>query len=215
MSDSPAKDRAAGRRTPDSRSRRRDAQRSRERILAAAAAVFAEHGYAGARVRDIASRAGVNAQLISYYFGGKLGLYREIGQRWRGAEAAEIPEDAPLADRVAAYVRMNREHADSARLLVWEAFNLPSDDGRPADEPESGPGGADVAGVRDRKRVGELAEDIDPDAFLLAMTAAALAPVSLPNLARQICGAEPDSAQFVERYAEQLARMVRHLGAPS
>ena len=35
----------------------------------------ARQGLAGARVNDIADRAGVNKQLISYYFGGKEGLF--------------------------------------------------------------------------------------------------------------------------------------------
>ena len=44
-------------------------------LRAAARAEFAEHGYAGARVDRIAKRAGVNKQLVFYYFGSKQGLY--------------------------------------------------------------------------------------------------------------------------------------------
>src|SRR5690606_1390985 len=106
----------SGRRSPNPTNRRRDPQRSREQILRAAAEVFAEKGYAGARVRDIAARAGVNAQLISYYFGGKLGLYRAIGEQWREREGAEIPAGTSLPELIAAYVRINHEYADYARL---------------------------------------------------------------------------------------------------
>jgi len=49
---------------------------SREAILAAARAEFAAKGLAGARVNEIAAQAGVNKQLIYYYFGSKEGLYR-------------------------------------------------------------------------------------------------------------------------------------------
>ena len=54
--------------------RQRNPERSRERILAAALGEFAAKGFAGARVADIARRAGLNKQLISHHFGGKVGL---------------------------------------------------------------------------------------------------------------------------------------------
>jgi AcrR family transcriptional regulator len=47
-------------------------------ILAAARGEFGQHGFAGARVDRIARRAGVNKQLIFYYFGSKRGLYRSV-----------------------------------------------------------------------------------------------------------------------------------------
>jgi TetR/AcrR family transcriptional regulator len=49
---------------------------ARERILVAALGVFAEHGFDGARTRDIADRAGANLGLIKYYFDTKEKLWR-------------------------------------------------------------------------------------------------------------------------------------------
>ncbi len=49
---------------------------SREALLQAAVQVFAEKGFAGATVKDLADEAGVNVSLVSYHFGGKEGLYR-------------------------------------------------------------------------------------------------------------------------------------------
>ena len=51
---------------------------SRSRILAAATPLFARHGLNGVSVREVASAAGVNLSMISYYFGGKEGLYASI-----------------------------------------------------------------------------------------------------------------------------------------
>ena len=48
---------------------------AREAILAAARQEFSAKGAAGARVNELAERAGVNKQLIYYYFGSKEGLY--------------------------------------------------------------------------------------------------------------------------------------------
>ena len=51
---------------------------SRSRILAAATPLFARHGLSGVSIRELASAAGVNLSMISYYFDGKEGLYAEI-----------------------------------------------------------------------------------------------------------------------------------------
>lgn len=49
--------------------------RSRERLLAAGSALFAEQGFAATTTRDLANRAGVDAALIVRHFGSKVGLY--------------------------------------------------------------------------------------------------------------------------------------------
>lgn len=63
------------------RRRPRDAEKTREAILNAAEAVFAEHGFDGARVDAIAETSGYNKSLIGQYFGDKLGLYAEVIKR--------------------------------------------------------------------------------------------------------------------------------------
>ncbi len=50
----------------------------RERLLASAAELFAQHGYRGASVRAICDRANANPGAISYHFGGKRQLYRAV-----------------------------------------------------------------------------------------------------------------------------------------
>lgn len=52
----------------------------RDLILRAAREEFSIRGYAGARTAGIAERAGVNKQLIHYYFGSKRGLYDAVLQ---------------------------------------------------------------------------------------------------------------------------------------
>jgi AcrR family transcriptional regulator len=48
------------------------------RILTAASAEFGRRGFAGARVEEIARRAGVNKQLIFYYYHSKRGLFQAV-----------------------------------------------------------------------------------------------------------------------------------------
>lgn len=49
----------------------------RAHIIKSACALFGQKGLEGVTVREIASEAGVNLAMISYYFGGKEGLYLE------------------------------------------------------------------------------------------------------------------------------------------
>ena len=48
------------------------------RILEAAASIFSESGFSGARVDEIAKRAGVNKAMIYYHIGDKEKLYAEV-----------------------------------------------------------------------------------------------------------------------------------------
>ena len=57
---------------------RRDPAATRQKLLAAARREFAESGLAGARVDEIAARAGVNKQLVYHYFGDKDALYLAV-----------------------------------------------------------------------------------------------------------------------------------------
>ncbi len=63
------------------RGRTHDAEGARQAILDAAEAVFAEHGFDGARVDAIAKEAGYNKSLLFQYFGDKLALYSEVIRR--------------------------------------------------------------------------------------------------------------------------------------
>lgn len=50
----------------------------RDRLLQAAAELFAARGYDGTAVRGIVARAGTNLNAVNYYFGGKRALYLEV-----------------------------------------------------------------------------------------------------------------------------------------
>ena len=60
---------------------------ARDKILKAAEMVFAEHGYAGTSLREIVKRAHVTQALVTYYFGSKEALFKEVFLR-RGREIA-------------------------------------------------------------------------------------------------------------------------------
>lgn len=65
---------AAPRLTPT----RKDAVKTRIRLLETAGLVFARHGFQAASLRTICRRANVNLGAVKYYFGSKEALYREV-----------------------------------------------------------------------------------------------------------------------------------------
>lgn len=52
-------------------------ERARQKLLSAARHLFAIKGLSGTSIRDIATKARLNSSMISYYFNGKEGLYKE------------------------------------------------------------------------------------------------------------------------------------------
>ncbi|QFU92867.1 TetR/AcrR family transcriptional regulator [Amycolatopsis sp. YIM 10] len=197
------------RRSPAPEDRQRDAERTKARILEAAKAEFGAKGFTAARVGDIAARAGINKQLISYYFGGKEGLYAEVTRALFQHNRGLTDPDTPLADVVADFVRTNVLNQDDVRLFIWENLN------------DTGPGahGEDFQReflrqqadyVRQRQEAGDLPADLDPRHLLLALMGAAAAPFMLPRVARLLHDTDPRSAEFADEFAEQLARLLRH-----
>ncbi|MEP9393683.1 TetR/AcrR family transcriptional regulator [Gordonia sp. VNK1] len=58
--------------------RRRDAERTKADIVKVATKEFADKGYAGARVDEIAAKTHTTKRMIYYYYGDKDGLYQAV-----------------------------------------------------------------------------------------------------------------------------------------
>ena len=74
---------------------------TREQILDAAEALFAEHGYAATSLRELTAAAGVNLAAVNYHFGGKEELAKAVlarriapinAERIRRLDASERPD---------------------------------------------------------------------------------------------------------------------------
>ncbi|MBB4676328.1 TetR/AcrR family transcriptional regulator [Crossiella cryophila] len=195
------------RRSPAAGERQRDAERTKARIVEAAIAEFAAKGYRAARVSEIADRAGVNKQLISYYFGGKEGLYLEVNRSWDLMSRPMTAPGLPMTEVIAGFARHSAENRDLGRIMVWE--NLSAD--FPDDPGQREFFQARVAELRQRQEAGELPADLDPDCLLLALMAATSALLTLPRIAKMITGEEADAPELTERYTEQLVKLMQHI----
>lgn len=192
------------RRSPAPEDRKRDPDRTREKILAAAVEEFSEHGFAGARVNSIAKRAGVNQQLISYYFDGKAGLYEALTHRWRESSQELRPLDTPVAEVVSSFVADTPELRQWARLLAWEGLTGAADDG-------SDFFAGMVAEIKQRQANGELSKNFDSGYLALIVFAATLAPVTLPHVASAMTGRAADAPEFVAEFRAQLRLLLERM----
>jgi AcrR family transcriptional regulator len=84
---------------------------TRHRIIDAALELFGEHGFEGASTRDIATRAGVNAPALQYYFENKEGVYRAC------VEALADEALKTFGPAIEHAREMMRGNADTAELI--------------------------------------------------------------------------------------------------
>ena len=84
-------------------------QSTEEKILAAAKKVFLEKGMDGARMQDIADRAGINKALLHYYFRNKDKLFevifKEGAARLAPAVAMIFESELPLFEKIELFTR--------------------------------------------------------------------------------------------------------------
>jgi AcrR family transcriptional regulator len=105
-----------------------DDPQARAKIMAAAEQLFAEHGFAGVGIRQIAAAAGVNGAMIHYYFGNKESLYRAIienaASTVRALIAEAISSATSLEERLTRFVKAYAGylfgHPHLARILSRE-----------------------------------------------------------------------------------------------
>jgi AcrR family transcriptional regulator len=108
--------------------RSRDRERTQVEILDVATAEFAEHGYSGARVDDIAERTRTTKRMLYYYFGSKEGLFVAVLERaYAAIRDAERAVDVDHLDPIAAIRRLaeltfdhHEAHPDFIRLVSIE-----------------------------------------------------------------------------------------------
>ncbi len=108
--------------------RTRDAERTRAEIIEVATREFADKGYTGARVDEIAARMSTTKRMIYYYFGNKEQLYVEVlEQAYAGIRALEQRLDVEHLDPVDAIRQLaeltfdhHESHPDFIRLVSIE-----------------------------------------------------------------------------------------------
>jgi TetR/AcrR family transcriptional regulator len=107
--------------------RRGSGLRTRAEIVAAAERRFAQHGFEGTRLEDVAADVGIRRAAIFYHFGDKQELYTEVlDEVFRGAMAV-LPSSGSAAERLEAsllgWIDYVARRPSVARLILREAAN--------------------------------------------------------------------------------------------
>ena len=183
---------------------------SRERILEAAARVYAKHGFKGATTRLIAIEAGVNEVTLFRTFGSKSALLEAVLIQHVGNEHSPtlpaIPQD-PRAD-LTRFISENLTKLEALRPLLIHTMSEIDD--RPEAQEFACRGRTQVHDsittyIRQLQAMGIADADLDVDVVALMLTGTVIADVMgravVPSL-------YPPLADVAERYTTQFLRVL-------
>jgi len=155
-----------------SAARTRKSEQTRERLLDAAARVFRDKGYAGARLSDIADVAEMHTPGVYYYFPSKEDLVEEVlrvgvarASAYVEERVAAVPEGASALDRLRAaiegHVLMVLEIGDYTSANIRIFGQLPDDIRRRHLAQQRAYGDLWRSLLEDARSTGELRADLD------------------------------------------------------
>lgn len=98
--------------------RRRNAARTKERILAVAFDLFASRGYARTGIRDIGEGAGVASSLLLRHFGSKSNLFKEVLVHALYTRGFFVRERAEFGVRMARLLTREKDVRITALLML-------------------------------------------------------------------------------------------------
>jgi TetR/AcrR family transcriptional regulator len=205
-------------RSPEEPARReRNAQATRQRILDAAEREFAARGFAGARLRQIGDTASVQSALIHHYFADKRGLYRAVLDRALLSTSTDSVtllgsrSDLPglIEGFVDLLVRFQLEHEHVLAILRHESMSggdvfaeVCRERARPILEALS-------ASLEDRRRAGEVRDDVPVAQLLLALMGMIFHPFSEATLVEAMMpGAIPRGPAAIDRHKRALVALI-------
>ncbi|MFZ0389109.1 MAG: TetR family transcriptional regulator [Calditrichia bacterium] len=105
--------------------------KTEQKIIEAATAVFLQKGKQGARMQEIADRAGINKALLHYYFRSKDQLYQQVFNHQVRQIMLDIFQSMPLHQNFREYLQffieeyISRLHRSPqiVRFMLWEIDN--------------------------------------------------------------------------------------------
>jgi AcrR family transcriptional regulator len=187
------------------------ADQTTDRIVKAAAAEFAERGWAGARIERIAAFAGVSKERLYHYVGNKERLYDMTVQEAVEQIAAAEPF---VADRLGSYVEAmldfhEAEHQQLIDILLAERQGPRANGPLPGEEFRLEHYSSRVAALRAAQEDGRVRSDVDPRVILYAILALVVTVRAVPQLTSLILRADADRPPMADGDLHaDLARLV-------
>jgi TetR/AcrR family transcriptional regulator len=173
---------------------------------------FAKHGFAGARVERIVSRADVSPRSLYYHFGSKRGLYDAVRERLRAQHFDDFVRgvtDEPLVDRLLSNidVAMTPRWQQWARMLMWEALDGGADNSPYPKDTVPG----DLLAIRAAQERGEIDPAFDPHVLTLAFIAITFWPTMFPQSTKRLTRGMPKD-ELLQARKELIRTLVQRLG---
>jgi AcrR family transcriptional regulator len=190
----------------------------KRRLLDAARELFIEVGFDAASTKKIGARAGVNAAMISYYFGSKEGLSKAVladavapmMAALEGIEASP-QRDTTIADLIRGYRRAITIHPWLPRLIVREV--LP-DNGRlrKVFVAHFAKRAAKMLGaiVAREKKLRHLRDGLDTELLLISLVSLAIFPFVAAPIVEPAMGVKVMDPSFIERLNAHTIDLLNH-----
>ncbi len=184
---------------------------TKDRLLKAAFEEFSKRGFAGARVDEIASRAGANKALIYQYYGDKEALFRhvlELKVQEMGRIATDDPDRFP--EVIGDFFDFHAANPWVTRLMLWEALDF---GGKPVpNEAERKKHlGEHVEQIEEFQRTGVIDPSFDARHLLVTLIGMVQVWFALPQLARMVSGGNPYTPEALKRRRAHLVDAARKM----
>jgi AcrR family transcriptional regulator len=197
-------------------------QTVRQQLLAAARGLFAQQGYDGVSIRQVADAAAVNPAMIHYYFGSKQGLY----------EAMLTDTFTPLIERLSAVLTASADDADAlANFFQLYMHTLGANPWMPPlilrevvaeggrlrgwfIQQFAAKGGGMLTRLIEREQAaGRIRADADPSLTALSMVSLAVFPFVAMPVTREVFGMRVKT-DYLDRLVEHTRRVFLQGVAP-
>lgn len=191
-----------------------------EKIIDAAADVFEERGYSGARMQQIADKAGINKALLHYYFRSKEKLFEKVftivAKRAFKKFGSILNDDGSVFKKIELFLDLHQDllwknrkfpifflnEVNQNPNLVKNVFKEINQDDRFVNL---------LAQVEDEQKKGIIRNDINPKNLLVNIISLSIFPyVGSPVIAEMMLSLDSDfdSEEFLKEHRKQVANFV-------
>lgn len=193
----------------------RDAEDVKRGLVSAARELFARRGFGEVGIRELSRAAGVTPGMISYYFGGKQGLYEAmlasvfdgVLERVRELAAQPAQSTAPLASLIRLYAATLTAQPWLPALLLREVITGDAAARARFIERFAKRAAVLLPGLVSAEIAsGALRDDLDPVLTLLALVGASVFPFLAFPVLGKLLGYELDE-DFAERLASHTQKL--------
>lgn len=191
----------------------------KEEIVAEATRLFAERGYEGASMGDLAERVGLRKASLFHHFASKDALYQtvlgELLESMRGAILQAAMAEGSFAERLDALTDgltdVLAQQPYAARLLVREAMDYGPVMRGGLGETINTLLEAALGFARAGQRAGEFKQQLDPANVIVSIVGILFMPFALGEVVKRFTGNSPFDTAFIQARKLAIRAQVRDL----